>query len=251
MKTLSISTGWEEGLTLFKRERGLLIPVAMTLIGLPTLINQLVQPAVEAGQTPPPGPWVLVSFAMTLVTLWGSLVLYALCIGGGKTVGDAIREATGRFPVVLGATLLLVLGGIVLSLPMVAAASTGSRAVVTFALLPVFAIALWCAIRLLWLPLVILTARLGVVASIRHSWTLTRGHFPRLLGFMAMFILVFLVVAMASAAVGGILGTVLGAAAGIAGLGELFANVLAALLTSIVSALLAAVTTRLYRQAAG
>lgn len=249
MQRLSISGAWEAGWQLFVRERAILVPAALLFIGMPSLISQLVQPVVPTGQTPPAGPWLFVVLAMAAVSLWGSLVIYALCLHPGQTLRDAMRRATARAPVALGALVLAgVAGGLLVGIVAGLVLATGSKALSSAATLLLAMLAMWVGVRLTWFIAVLVAEQAGIVDSWRRAWALTRGHFLPLLGFVLVISLILFVLILASQAIGGVVGTVAGLALDRPGLGRFGADLVSAAVTAVGGAVLAPVVCALYRQ---
>jgi len=252
MQKLSISDAWDSGWQQFVRERAILVPAALLFVGMPSLISQLVQPEVPTGQTPPAGPWLIVVLAMAALSLWGSLVIYALCLFPGETLRDAIGRAIARTPAALGALVLAgIAGGFVIGIVAALVVAMGLQAQSSVVSFLAGMLALWVGVRLIWFVAVIVAERAGMLASLRRAWKLTQGHFLALLGFVLVVTVVLLILYLSSQAIGGVFGTMAGLALDRPRLGRFGADMAAAATTAIWGAVLAPVICRLYRQASG
>lgn len=193
MRTLSITTAWNEALGILRREGSLLLPVALAFFGLPIVLFQLAVPQTPPGVQPEAGSWMLLIFPLALVTILGTLTITLLSLRAGMSVGEALRASLGRLLPAIGATLLLmVVGGVavfvlMLFLAVLAGLGGGGENAATglmlVVLLPLFAF-VWA--RLMMMLPVNAAEGVGPVAIIRRSWQLTRGHAWKLFGFAVL-----------------------------------------------------------------
>jgi hypothetical protein len=252
MKKLSIGRAWEETVAFVKREPGSLLLISFGLIALPSLIFQAASPDVRPGQTPEPGLWMLLFFPLIILSILGSLTITTLALGAADA-REAFSRALKRFPVMLGAVLLLALAAVLLALPfaiLMAVAGAGKAAAGLIGLL------LGLALIFIWVRLMLLTPAAaeetgGPVSILKRSWSLTSGHALKLFGFMLVVIIVFLVVMLAVSA---IFGSLIILAAGKPQDGNL-SSVLIALVGGITNAalglFLTSMVARIYAQLAG
>ena len=253
MKKLSMTNAWNETAAFVKREFGLLFLIAFGLVALPTVILQALAPAAPQGQVPEPGAWMLLILPVIALSIIGSLTMTALALGRSADARDAFGQAVRRFPVVLGAVLLVGLAAVLLAFPIallvVLLAGTGpsALALMTIAVIGTF-LFLW--VRMMMLNPVAAAEAVGPAGILKRSWRLTAGHFWRLLGFLLILIVVFLVL---SLAVGAVFGSVIILAAGQPQDGNL-SQVLLLLLNGLLSAalglFLAVMVARIYVQVA-
>lgn len=263
MATLSIGKAWEESVAFVARESTLLFPVALLFVALPGLIFQEMVPpelatwmTTQPKTTPPPvGAGFWTAFAIMVVVVWfGSLTLFALALRPGISVGEALRLGVARLPVLLGTALALlglfagvaVVVGVLVAL--LAFVSKGVAAlVISLVTVAAAAAMIFVAVRLLLLNPVVIDGVDGVFAAIRHAWGLTRGHFWRLLAFLALLTLLSLVASSAAQAViGALLGLLVGPEAAHMGGG-----IAGALVSTVVQLYMLVMIARLYRQAEG
>lgn len=261
MTTLSIGKAWEEAVAFVSRESALLFPVALLFVALPGLILQEMTPpelaqwtmAQAKGSFPavPPSYWL--ALFLTIVIIWfGSLTLFALALRPGISVGEAMRLGLARLPVLLGTALLVAAAflALVLAVALVAgalmiASKAAAATIGTLLVAIIMGCVLYASVRLLLLNPVVIDGRDGVVASLRRSWAVTRGHFWRLLGFIAIVMLLSMIASMAAQAVFGLIGGLVGGAT----TARLTGGIAAAAVSTVVQVYMLVMIARLYRQA--
>lgn len=259
MAAMSIGKAWEEAVAFVAREKSLLFPVALLFVALPGLILQEMTPPELASwnMTRQAMPDVPVSFLMamllTVLLVWfGSLTLFALALRPGISVGEALRLSIARLPVLLGTALVVagLLAAAVLSAALVTAilamiAKPLAAALATLLGVGVVALAIFASVRLLLLNPVVIDGQEGVMASLRQGWSLTRGYFWRLLGFILILTLLSAIVGAAAQAVFGLFGAAIGGQSG----GHLIGGVASAAISTVVQVYMLVMLARLYRQA--
>lgn len=217
---VSIGAAWAQAAAFLRRERRLLAPVVLGLIMIPAVIASMVQPPVSSGASPDFGPWVIVALLMVVTMIVGQLAIVLLADGWPGSVGQAIVRSVRRLPTFLLVALLiggpiLVLLSLVLAAGGISATADGRLTGANFGPLGsllsllLFAALLFLLVRLLPLVAVIATGNDGPIAAIRRTFTITRGNFWRLFGFLLLMMLAFAVIGMATAAVSGVLVTLL------------------------------------------
>ena len=262
MAGISLSAAWDETNRLIRREATLLVPVALALIVLPSVVLDQFRPdavALPAADTAFRAA-MLANPASLLITLYASLVLTLLALRPGISVAEALRGALRRFGVAAGASLLLGVAFALLIAPALPVIVGGERAVRTmnpaFALLlSLYLIAVSVAlvyvlVRLLLLNTVAAAERLGVFATVARSWELTRGLFVRLIGFIAMFVLVSAVAGIAVVTGGGTVLLGLGRLLGDEGIGRLLLDIVRDLANAVFVTWLYLMLAAIYRQVA-
>lgn len=248
MATMSIGKAWEETVAFVAREAPLLFPVALLFVALPVVILQEMTPpelaawsAAPKGPMPPVPPSYWLAGTLTILSIWfGSLALFAMALRPGISVGEALRLSVVRLPVLAGTSLL------------------AGAAIVVVVCIPVIflpyvglwiaaGVALFAGTRLALLNPVVIDEHRGVIASLRHAWALTRGHFWRLAGFLAIVMLLSAIAGSAAQVIIGLLGGLIAGADG----ARLIGGIASAAVTSIVQVYMLVMLARLYRQAAG
>lgn len=259
MTVMSIGKAWEEAVAFVARERSLLFPVALLFVALPGLIVQEITPPELAKWTMDKGamPDVPASFWLSMlvgvILIWfGSLALFALALRPGISVGEALRLSLSRLPVllgtaaaVLGALLAIVIVGAIVVVAFSMVAKPAGAALTMLLAVGLGGVMLFGSVRLLLLNPVVIDGKEGVVASLRHSWALTRGHFWRLLGFMLVLTLLSAIVGSAAQVIFGLIGGLVAGADG----ARLIGGVAAAAVSTVVQVYMLVMLARLYRQA--
>jgi hypothetical protein len=259
---MSIGKAWEEAVAFVAREATLLFPVALLFVALPGVILQemtppelqawFAEPKMDAIPAMPPGFGL--AMLLTIILIWfGSLALFALALRPGISVGEALRLSIARLPVLIGTALVVVgivsaifvgaaLVGVVFSL-----ASRQLAAAVGILLgFGAAGLIFFASIRLVLLNPVVIDTRLGVMASLRQAWALTRGYFWRLFGFL---IIVMLLSTIAGSAAQAIVGSLVGLASG-AEAARFAGGLAGAAVSSVAQVYMLVMLARLYRQAA-
>lgn len=257
---LSLNRAWDDANRFIRREIALLVPIALTLMVLPSAVFELVAPP-RATAEAAPGPWLLALPLFALFTLIGSLTITRLAFQDGLSVGEALRFALRRLPVAIGATLLL-LGAAVLAMmpvaPMLSATPGAAPAVgggaALFLLLYAAALAagaFFLFVRLLLVNVVIMAEAVGPVQAMKRSFALTGGHFPRLTALLLLFLAVSLVVGGAASLAGGAVFVGLGGLIGQAEIGGVLLALLSGAVSAAVSVYFVVMLTMIYRQIIG
>jgi hypothetical protein len=266
---LSITKAWDETSAFVKHDAGPLFLIAFGLGVLPGIILQfvagrLIGPAfaVPPGTTPDFGPFLaalpvilILLVPVIALSIWGHLTIATLALRRETVIGAAFRAAVRRILPLFGATLLLVLAAIVVTIPMLALVGIGTGTP-RLGLLALVFLLLWLAfvfvaIRVMLMTPVAAAESVGPIAIVRRSWELTAGHFWKLLGFLLLIMIVLLVCATAVGAAGGILLTLT--------LGEpkpgtfswLVLQLLSGVLQAIFVTYMIVVLTRIYAQLTG
>jgi len=254
MATMSIGKAWEEAVAFVAREAALLFPVALLFVALPVVVLQEMTPpeliawsaAPKAGTMPPvPGSYWLALILTVILAWFGSLTLFALALRPGISVAEALKLSLSRLPVLLGtsllAGLLLFLAVMLVSVPLVFVGGVAGPIVA------IVGLGLFVGARLALLNPVVIDDHLGVVASLRRAWSLTRGHFWRICGFLVILLLLSTVAGSAAQAVVGVVGGLVAGADG----ARLAGGIAAAAVSGVVQVYMLVMLARLYRQAAG
>lgn len=161
--------------------------VSLAFLMLPALAVQLLVPGLQGMAQDAAGMAALMGWMapVALIALFGGAALTALALVPGISVGEALRLAAQRFWVVLLAMLLV---GVIMVIGLTIFSFAGTLAGFSqeglTALATVLTLLAGVALGARFLPLVpvAVLSRGGPVLALRHSWTLTAGHFWRLLG---------------------------------------------------------------------
>ena len=210
MNTLSISKAWDETAEFAKREMGTVLPIALALIMLPSIIFQVLGPMLIApGSTAGALPQLLMLLIILALNIVGTIAIAALAIGRETVVGSAIGRGFRRLPPMLAAALLVGLAAVVI-LTVIAVlvgvqvedlqtspppeSAVGKLALMGLIFLAI-ALVFWA--KLMLMTPVAAAEEGGPIAIIRRSWRLTAGHFAKLLVFSILMLVVLLVVTLA------------------------------------------------------
>lgn len=205
MGHLSISRAWDETKAIVARDGKLFTSVGLALIALPTAVSTVIMPS---GRSQSTALWVdIVIIIASLVVLAGQLALIRLAIGPSITVGGAITHGLRRMPFYFVAVLLIVIVLVLAAIPfatVLAAAGVNldqaarqvSGPLLIGALL-YCALLVFVAVRMIMAAPAASAEHIGPVRIILRSWSLTHGHFWRLLGFLLLFFIAAIVVLMA------------------------------------------------------
>lgn len=215
MRPLSIGKAWYEAKAALQTNRKFIVPVALGLVLLPAVIISMIEPRAAGGQQPPAGPWMIGAFAMVIIMLIGELAIVLLINGWRGSVGGAIGKAAHRTPIFILAALcylvpVLLAFSLILTVAGVGAGPSGQIDWSNFhpsgwlLLLAGLVALVYASVRLLPLLAVAACEDGGPFAALKRSFTLTSGHFWRLLGFLLLLMLAFLIVA---AAIGALVGS--------------------------------------------
>lgn len=259
MTTLSIGKAWEDSIAFVRREWQLLFPVAFLFVALPVaILQQMVPPemtqwAMTREGDPPvlPASFWMAIMLTSLITSFGSLALYALALRPGISVGEALQLGVRRFGTLL--LIMLVFMGAMLALTIALTLFFVGFSILSKAVAAVLAIVLGLAaivlgvlvgVRMMLLNPVLIDTALGPVDAIRRSWTLAKGHFWRLFGFILVIAIFSFVVTQAAAVVFGSIAGLLGGATAARVVGELASIII----STVAQVYFLVMLSRIYRQ---
>ncbi len=187
---MSIGKAWGQASEFLVREARLVIALALALLVLPSVLLGLLAPQTLAGE-PPEGAIALVWLAVALLGLAGRLAIIRLTVGPAISVGSAIKEGFRRLPSALGALMIFVLPIALILTPilppiMAAPDNPPPREAALFLLICIAAFVI--GTRLLGVSLPVAVAeKVNSFALLKRSWSLTRGHWWRLMGFLLLY----------------------------------------------------------------
>ena len=197
MPNLSISRAWEETTSFVARETRLLVPLALALLFLPSVIAALAAPR---GRVDLDGSPLNISLfvAQLLLGLVGQVAIARLALGHREPLGQVIGHSAKRLPALLGAAVIVMLP---LSIALVA--TMGGATAITrqgSGASPVAALLLLLALTILVVALIIVMARFllataiasvepgGPLHILKRAFDLTRGQVLRLIGAALLFL---------------------------------------------------------------
>ncbi|RST30483.1 hypothetical protein HMF7854_06285 [Sphingomonas ginkgonis] len=245
MRPLSISEAWAGSMARLRSDGRLYGAVGLAFFALPDLVYSVAGASSMASAQRDPGSFALL-LLMLLLGMVGQLALARLALGGGASVGEAIRHAARRIPALIGAGFLVALP---LMLPLVPILATlqgvtpnsvpsGGQTLAALAFLLWSVLVVWVAARLMLLSPVVTSEPLGPLAALRRTLALTKGRALRLFGLIVAFLIV---AAVASIAISSAVGVVV-----VLALGRPEPWSVSALLLALVAALVQAAITVLF-----
>ena len=263
MSGLSISKAWEDSKDILARDGQLFMGVALSLIALPTLITGLISPR---GMADADGPlWVsLVGLVASLVALAGQLALIRLALGPAVTVAEAIGHGARRMLIYLAAAILIVVALFLIAIPFVfvlaaigvkvtqtSASTIESSPGLGVAALIYFAVFCFIGVKMVMSAPVATAEPVGPIATLRRSWDLTKGHWWKLFGFLALFFIGAMAVLYAvGLAIGAVVSLSLGPVQPMS-TSALVMALIHSLINAALTTLLAVMLARIYVQLAG
>lgn len=209
MAAISISRAWDETKARVGADGRLFTTVAAALLLVPQAIVAAIAPPEDLSGTAPAG-WVnLLALLASVVGIVGQVAIIRLAQVPGTSVGEAISHGLRRLLPIIGAIILLVIAVFIVAIPLmlllggaVALEAVGSGTtpadptIVTAALLIVL-LTILVAPKLLMMMPVATAERGGPLHILKRSWTLSNGHYLRLLGFMLLIVVAAIVVVLA------------------------------------------------------
>ncbi|HXH53264.1 MAG TPA: hypothetical protein VNH53_07540 [Sphingomicrobium sp.] len=218
MATLSISRAWDETKSVLARDGKLFVSVAAALILLPQVVAALFA-SPDGGPETASTLWIALMAVATIIALVGQLAMVRLALSSGLSVGEAIRHGFGRLLAFVASVLIMVAAILLLAIVVIAIlgalgiigmpgpdaqlAPRDAAILVTVLLVPF----LFLAVRLLPTVAVASAEPIGPIAILKRSWSISRGHFWRLFGFLVLFIVAALILVVAMTLV---IGTIVG-----------------------------------------
>lgn len=215
VRPLSLSTAWDETKAVIAHDGRLILAVALALIVLPQAIVGLLDPPMGA-TSEPSNMARLVALLAILVQIVGQLALIRLALGPPVSVGEAIAHGGRRFLPALGALILFGIGFALALTPLIillvvtgavempepgAQPPGGFVALVFVMVLVILAI----GPRIMLMMPVASAEETGPVALLRRSWSISGGHYWRLLAFLILILVVALVLLITAQLIGGVL----------------------------------------------
>lgn len=263
MGQLSISTAWTETGQFLAREARLVVPIALLLLMLPPAAEQLLLAPPETQMSL---GRALLGLAVTLVVVVTGLVagiaITHLTLAPGASVGEAMARGWSRCLSLLGSSFLIALPLVLIAFVLIAAMTPGLATArqpfdpnnmppgfaAVVMILSILAVAFWVKISL-GTP-VAAAEKAGPVGIIRRSWTLTTGHYWKLLG---TFLLLLLVSSLIVLALSSGIGVLVLLAAGPPAFGNasfIATTLIASLLQTMLTTVLIVLVARIYAQLA-
>jgi hypothetical protein len=205
----SMNQVWDDCIAFIKRERALLVPLAMATLVLGNAVADLAANAAADGAHH-------MKLTVLAAILWvglGQMAIATLVLRPGTSVGEAIRHALKRVPTMLLISLCFGLIGALLVSPVLlilmksgvdlTAARPKIPPSAAVLILALTGLAIWITVRLTTLTPTVLDQRQGLVAMVKSAWAMTKGFTLALLGVLGLYLIVSLVLTRATEAVFG------------------------------------------------
>ena len=259
---VSMGTVWDRATEFLSDNLSAIFPLALFAIFVPVSISQSLRPLVEAGGVAGIG-FQLVSIGLSVVSLWGQVAIMALAIDvvGGRACATA--TANRRLLPVIGISLILVVGVLILMLPFgialavsgydFQAAMTGGKAefppgvstFLGFYSLFFVAVLIWLGARLLLITPTIIKERRGI-GAIGRSFKLTRAVQWKIIGVLILYVIIWFVSFLAAKFVFGAIFRLIAGGDGPVTIGSVLASIVVSVVLTAFAVLAAAFTAKLY-----
>ncbi len=259
-----LDTAWRDTRRYLTENSGLLAIMAGIFVFLPYAVMLVLMPLVaDLPDVPEGASYEVAAEAMTafygkvwwmfllvgIILIVGQLAILAL-IGRRPppTVGEAIMiGAKAIFPAALALILQsLAINFVMLGIILIASVA-GSQALFYLAAIAALGVAFYLSVRFsLSLPIAAIEGSVNPIQMLSQSWSRTKGHGLRLLGFFALISVAGLVVALVLTLVAGTILALLGPAVA-EGIGLIISAALMAALVAVFTCVLAAVHLQLRR----
>lgn len=226
MAKLSISKAWDDSRPIIGRDGQLMFIIALAMVVLPQTLLYVINPeqtqlGVGGGiGSDGDGPSFLESilaFVGGLLNIIGSIAISYLALTRGTQVADGLRRGLQRLLPTIGAVLILIviIAAIVFVVALLVVGGSPERfadptslpnisPMAALAALVALGLVIWAAVRFMLMTPVIAAEDVGPIGILKRSWSLTRGHFWRLLGFLLLFAIGALVFTAAVSVIAGL-----------------------------------------------
>jgi hypothetical protein len=204
----------------------------------------------------------ILQIVASLIGVVAQIALIRLAIGPATTVGGAISHGARRFLPTFAALLLMVLAIAVVVVPILVAfgaagviesprATTPPTAAASAVILLVILIVFALAVKFILIVPAGSAERAGPIAILKRSWSLSTGHYWRLLAFMLLLVLAAVLLLLSAQAIGGILGAIVSPDLEPFSLGALVLALFTSIAQGVFTVLSSLMVARVYVQLAG
>ena len=274
MAKLSISQAWDDARPIIARDGRLMFIIALATVVVPSALMMVVMPeeanllvATEEVSAGDPNGWTgLVSILSGLINIIGSIAISYLALTRGASVGDGLRRGLQRLLPTIGTFLLalvIVFGLTLLLIVVVAGVSVAAlqnperlaaeqlSPLAALAILALIPFIIWVTVRFLLVTPVIAAEDGGPIHILTRSWSLTKGHFWRLFGFLVLFAIAVVIFYMTVSLIVGLAVTLLFGEPEPMTVAALVAGLLSGLAGALTTIIYSTITARIYLQLAG
>jgi hypothetical protein len=255
---ISMNLVWDDTVAFIRRERALLVPLALATLLIGDIAVSLAGNGMQPGKVDP-GATILF-LAAALWSLLGQLAIIALVLHPGRSVGEALAHGAARLGKVVLIALLIGFGAVLVMVPFVAglaASGIDPSSPESMARLPgwasllmlaIIGVLLWLGVRLAMLNALIVDRNPGVMTAFRTAFEMTHGIVSRLALVFGVYLIVLVTLSSAVRFVLGSVFAVVGAALGSPFVGDVLTAIGTGLVTTALSALAAVFIAMLYRR---
>jgi hypothetical protein len=213
---MDLNPAFDDSMAFIRREYRLIMPVAVSTMGLAVLLLGLVIPPISADGQLPPGPWLWWLIPVGFMTGVGTLGISALRLFSGLSVGEALRQGLRNIlPLLLFLSAMLILLlfslsvlGVILMKLLASAPETAVIKAMIFSL--PFTIYLGARISLAPSALVTRQPHESAISAIKRGFAMTKGHSWRIAMIMMAGFFVYLFMLFTLTAVAGSLFLLIG-----------------------------------------
>lgn len=221
MARITVSDIWTDGWALVQRHLPTVGPIAAAFLFLPQVLDAAIAGPPKSGETALGWGGMIAA----LVGIFGQLAIASILLGGPRapaTVGGALSQSARLTPRFLMIFVLLIVAAIpVVLLAGAALAALGVKpdpasiraggSGVTFIVVALLALGLYVGARLLPMMPTLIGEDASPLATLKRSWSMTRGEGSRLTLFLLSFIAAALFATIIAMVVGGaVIGLLLG-----------------------------------------
>jgi hypothetical protein len=213
MAALSISRAWEETKARIASDGRLIAIVAAATLLLPQAVVTVVAPPEQLSGERATSTVNILMLVAAFVGMIGQIAIIRMALVHAAGVGESIQHGVRRFFPAFAAAFILVIAMFVIMVPlMIAFAGAGDlesveagtiSPAVGMAVLLMLVLALFVGVRFLLLMPVATAEAGGPIHILKRSWSLSSGHYLRLLGFMFLILIAAIIVVVTVQFVGG------------------------------------------------
>ena len=254
MSKVSISQAWDETRAIVARDGKLISTVALALLVLPGVVMAVLMPRGVTLQTSEQQIWVAIILVVLVITFIGQLAIVRMAMAPHISVGEAIRHAGSRVLPFLGAFLLWAVPLLMLvAIPygLIRNNPSAQQLPASLGLLAITIIGMFIFIRLMLIGPVAIAERGGSFAILGRSWTITKGNWWRLFGFLLMFGIGAIALLWAVSAALGVVAHLMVGTISALSIAGLILILVAQVLTAAIYVVLFVMQARIYTQLAG
>ena len=262
MAALSISRAWDETKARIASDGRLITIVAAATLLLPQAVVTVIAPPETLSGEQAGGLINLLMLIAALVGMIGQIAIIRMALVHAAGVGESIQHGVRRFFPAFVAAFILVVAMFVILVPVIilltgaadleSVESGAMSPAVGLAVMLMLLLAIFIGVRFLLLMPVATAENGGPIHILKRSWSLSSGHYLRLLGFMFLILVAAIIVVITVQFVGGaIVAAVFAGDVRPLSLGALLYALLFGAVQAAFAAVLSIMLARIYVQLAG